>query len=215
MPVTDPGIGTGVGAGFFTSLLNPGLATRVAQHLTPNPSPLAQQGVHSRAGGCRWPRCNPVPSPGSNLAPSAATQPDPVNAPQRSEAVAAGSVLCVADFTRYNRMNQLSLDDLQPQHPGRGRGIRDRAATSLQAGGPSARAAASGIASAKRWPKSREMQDQTIHDNEHACFMGNAAVFAQSMSQQLGRPVSVAEATEWMNNSRRAEDGDSRPRAPT
>ena len=45
------------------------------------------------------------------------------------------------------------------------------------------------------------MQDQTVQDNSKvARFMGNAAVFAQTLSTQLGRPVSVAEATEIMNN---------------
>ena len=65
MPVTDPGIGTGVG-GFYTSLLNPGLATRVAQHLTPNPSPLAQQGGPAAPGAVDG-QGNPVPSPAGLL----------------------------------------------------------------------------------------------------------------------------------------------------
>ena len=44
------------------------------------------------------------------------------------------------------------------------------------------------------------MQDTTIADNEHTRFMGNAAVFAQTLSQSLGRPVSIQEATEIMNS---------------
>lgn len=35
--------GVGVG-GLFSGLINPGLDERIAQHLTPNPNPLAQQG---------------------------------------------------------------------------------------------------------------------------------------------------------------------------
>ena len=96
----DPGIGTGVG-GLFASLFNPGLATRVAQHITPNPNPLAQQGGPAAPGSVDS-LGNPSPSgppPGSNLAPAAVTQPDPVNASY------------AADLMRYDRMNKLS-DDL-------------------------------------------------------------------------------------------------------
>ena len=41
--MADPGIGVGAG-GMIASLFNPGLASNVAQHITPNPNPLAQQG---------------------------------------------------------------------------------------------------------------------------------------------------------------------------
>ena len=47
----------------------------------------------------------------------------------------------------------------------------------------------------------QEMQDQTIKDNEHARFMGNAQVFADSLSQALGRKVTVQEAQMYMNNT--------------
>ena len=46
----------------------------------------------------------------------------------------------------------------------------------------------------------QKMQDQTIQDNERARFMGNASVFAQSLSQALGRPVSVQEAQMYQQN---------------
>ena len=194
MPVTDPGIGTGVG-GFFTSLLNPGLATRVAQHLTPNPSPLAQQGGPAAPGAVDG-QGNPVPSPGSNLPPSAATQPDPVNAPNVAK-LSQPDPSYVADFMRYNRMNQLS-DDLNRNIQGVAAGF---GTAQQQASKQAALGAGGGVGdSLGALAKIQGMQDQTIQDNEHARFMGNAAVFAQSMSQQLGRPVSVAEATEWMNN---------------
>ena len=44
------------------------------------------------------------------------------------------------------------------------------------------------------------MQDTTITDNEHARFMANAHIFAQTLSQSLGRPVSDQEATTIMNS---------------
>ena len=194
MPVTDPGIGTGVG-GFFASLMNPGLATRVAQHLTPNPNPLAQQGGPAVPGAVDG-QGNPVPSPGSNLAPAATTQGDPVNAPNVAR-LSQPDPSYVADTMRYNRMNQLS-DDLNRNIQGVAAGF---GTAQQQASKTAALGAGGGVGdSLGALAKIQGMQDQTIQDNEHARFMGNAAVFAQSMSQQLGRPVSVAEATEWMNN---------------
>ena len=44
------------------------------------------------------------------------------------------------------------------------------------------------------------MQDTTITDNEHARFMANAATFAQTLSQSLGRPVSIQEAQTIQNS---------------
>ena len=191
----DPGIGTGVG-GFFTSLLNPGLATRVAQHLTPNPSPLAQQGGPAVPGAVDG-QGNPMPSPGSNLPPSAATQADPVNAPNVAK-LSQPDPSYVADFMRYNRMNALS-DDLNRNLEGvaAGFGTAQQQASkqaALGAGGGGVGDSLGALA------KIQAMQDQTVQDNQKARFMGNAAVFAQTLSTQLGRPVSVAEATEIMNN---------------
>ena len=45
-----PGVGVG---GLFANLFNPGLDDRLAQHVTPNPNPLAQQGGPVRSEGCR------------------------------------------------------------------------------------------------------------------------------------------------------------------
>ena len=194
MPVTDPGIGTGVG-GFFASLMNPGLATRVAQHMTPNPSPLAQQGGPAAPGAVDG-QGNPVPPPGSNLPPSAATQPDPVNAPNVAK-LSQPDPSYVADTMRYNRMNQLS-DDLNRNIQGIAAGF---GTAQQQASKTAALGQGGGVGdSLGALAKIQGMQDQTIQDNEHARFMGNAAIFAQTLSQQLGRPVSVAEATEIMNN---------------
>ena len=194
MPVTDPGIGTGVG-GFFTSLLNPGLATRVAQHLTPNPSPLAQQGGPAAPGSVDSVG-NPVPPPGSNLPPSAATQPDPVNAPNVAK-LSQPDPSYVADFMRYNRMNQLS-DDLNRNIQGVAAGF---GTAQQQASKTAALGQGGGVGdSLGALAKIQGMQDQTIQDNEHARFMGSAATFAQTLSQSLGRPVSVAEAQTIMNS---------------
>ena len=96
----DPGIGTGVG-GFFASLFNPNLAGDVARHITPNPSPLAQQGGPAAPGSVDslGNPSQPAPSPGLNLAPPAVTQPDPINASY------------AADLMRYQRQSALA-DDL-------------------------------------------------------------------------------------------------------
>ena len=180
----DPGIGTGVG-GFFASLMNPGLAGSVAQHITPNPNPLAQQ------GGPPGPKDvdslgNPVPAQQPNLAPAAVTQPDPVNASY------------AADLMRYDRMNKLS-DDLNRNIQGvaAGFGTAQQQASKTAALGRDGGGVGGGIGDLA---KIQAMQDQTIQDNEHARFQANAAIFAQTLSQSLGRPVSVAEATEIMNS---------------
>ena len=195
MPVTDPGIGTGVG-GFFASLMNPGLATRVAQHLTPNPNPLAQQGGPAVPGAVDSVG-NPVPPPGSNLPPSAATQADPVNAPNVAR-LSQPDPSYVADTMRYNRMNQLS-DDLNRNIQGAaaGFGTAQQQASKTAALGTGAGGVGDSLGSLAGIQK---MQDQTIQDNEHARFMGNAAIFAQTLSTSLGRPVSVAEAQTIMNS---------------
>ena len=72
--MADPGIGVGAG-GMIASLFNPGLASSVAQHITPNPNPLAQQG--QPGDGTVDSLGNPTQP---NLAQPAVTQPDPANA---------------------------------------------------------------------------------------------------------------------------------------
>ena len=72
--MADPGIGIGAG-GMIASLFNPGLASSVAQHITPNPNPLAQQG--QPGDGTVDSLGNPTKP---NLAQPAVTQPDPANA---------------------------------------------------------------------------------------------------------------------------------------
>ena len=181
----DPGIGAGTG-GFFASLFNPGLATRVAQHITPNPNPLAQQGGPAAPGSVDS-LGNPSPSgppPASNLAPAAVTQPDPVNASY------------AADLMRYDRMNKLS-DDLNRNLQGVAAGF---GTAQQQASKTAALGQGGGVGdSLGALAKIQGMQDQTIQDNEHARFMSNAAVFAQSLRDR-GINVSDAEATEIMNN---------------
>ena len=182
----DPGIGVGVG-GLIASAMNPGLATSVAQHITPNPNPLAQQGQPGAPGSVDS-LGNPVggqPPPGANLAPAAVTQADPINASY------------AADLMKYNRMEALSSDlnrNIQGVAAGFGTAQQqhDKQAA-LGAGG----GVGDGLGSLMNIQK---MQDQTIQDNQQARFMANASVFAQTLSQSLGRPVSVQEATEIMNN---------------
>ena len=186
MPATDPGIGTGVG-GLFASLFNPNLAGDVARHVTPNPNPLAQQGGPAAPGSVDS-LGNPTPSgppPGLNLAPPAVTQPDPVNSSY------------AADLMRYDRMNKLS-DDLNRNLQGVAAGFgtaQQQASKTAALGQPGGVGDSLGALA-----KIQGMQDQTITDNEHARFMGSAATFAQTLSQSLGRPVSVAEATTIMNS---------------
>ena len=198
----DPGIGVGTG-GFFASLFNPGLASRVAQHITPNPSPLAQQGGPAAPGSVDS-LGNPAPSappPGSNLPPPASTQPDPANAANVAKLSQPDSSYA-SDFMRYNRMNQLS-DDLNHNLQGvaAGFGTAQQQASKTQALGAGG-GVGSGLASLA---SIQDMQDKTIADNEHARFMGNAAVFAQSLSQALGRPVSIQEAQLIQNNPKLLE----------
>ena len=178
----------GGAGGLLGQLFNPGLDDRLATHLTPNPNPLFQQGQGAQPGTVDS-LGNPSPSappPGSNMAPAASTQPDPVNnsyiadllAAQRRDANAQtfneGLDQMAASF---GTAQQQASKQNALRHGGGGVGDSLAALKDIQG-----------------------MQDQTIQDNEHARFMGNAATFAQSMSQALGRPVSVQEATEAMNN---------------
>ena len=177
----------GGAGGLLGQLLNPGLDDRLATHLTPNPNPLFQQGQGAQPGTVDS-LGNPSPSAppsGSNLAPPASTQPDPVNnsyiadllAAQRRDANAAtfnqGLDQMAASF---GTAQQQQSKQAKLQNDGTvGGGLGDLA-------------------------KMQAMQDQTITDNEHARFMGSAATFAQTLSQQLGRPVSVQEAQMIQNN---------------
>jgi hypothetical protein len=192
----DPGIGTGVG-GLFASLINPGLATRVAQHITPNPNPLAQQGQPAPPGAVDS-LGNPVGgggAPAASLAPPATTQPDPTVAANAAK-LTQPDPSYAADMMRYQRVSALSDDlnrNIQGVAAGFGTAEQQRSKQAALGGGTVGGGLAD-LAGIQR------MQDQTIQNNEHARFMANAQVFAQTMSQSLGRPVSVVEATEMMNN---------------
>ena len=181
----DPGIGTGVG-GFFASLFNPNLAGDVARHITPNPNPLAQQGGPAAPGSVDS-LGNPTGPSGpsvSNLAPTAATQPDPINASY------------AADLMRYQRQSALA-DDLNRNIQGVAAGF----GTAQQQASKTAALGQAGVGGGLASLASiQDMQEKTISDNEHARFMGNAATFAQTLSQSLGRPVSVQEAQTYMNS---------------
>jgi hypothetical protein len=175
----------GVGAGgLIGGLMFPGLDERLAQHITPNPNPLAQQ------GGPPNPKAvdslgNPVPmQPQQNLAPAAVTQPDPVNASYAADLLKAA---------RRDEMGQginLGLDRIAAGFGTAQQQASKQATIAREHGVGGGLADLMGI---------QKMQDQTIADNEHSRFMANAAVFAQTLRGQ-GINVTDAQATEIMNN---------------
>ena len=184
-----PGVGVG---GLFANLFNPGLDDRLAQHVTPNPNPLAQQGQPAKPGQVDD-LGNPVPSgppPGSNLAPAAATQGDPINAANMA-ALTQPSNAYAADLLKAHRMDALSADlNNNIQGVAAGFGTAQQQASKQNA----LRAGGGGVGDSLAALKDiQSMQDQTIQDNEKARFMGNAAVFAKT----VGLPVD--QATEIMN----------------
>ena len=194
----DPGIGVGPG-GLIASLLNPGLALRVAQHLTPNPNPLFQQGQGAQPGAVDSTGSPvPQPPPGGNLAPAAVAAPDPVNQANIAKLTQPDPSF-MADQMRYQRVNALSNDlNRNLQGIAAGFGTAQQQASKRQALGDGG---GGGVGdSLGELAKMQAIQDKTISDNEHARFMGNASVFAQMLSQQLGRPVSVPEAQIYMND---------------
>ena len=169
-----PGVGVG---GLFANLFNPGLDDRLAQHVTPNPNPLAQQGgpVDPKAVDSLG---NPVPAQQpnvGNLAPAAVTQPDPVNASY------------AADLLKAHRQDALAADlNRNIEGMAAGFGTAQQQASKQQA----LRAGGGGVGDSLAALKDIQgMQDTTITDNEHARFMGNAATFAQTLSQSLGRSM--------------------------
>jgi hypothetical protein len=178
----------GVGAGgLIGGLMFPGLDDRLAQHITPNPNPLAQQ------GGPPNPKAvdslgNPVPMQPQQpqLAPAAVTQPDPVNASYAADLLKAA---------RRDEMGQginLGLDRIAA-----GFGTAQQQA-SKQAGIAHGQGVGGGLADLAGIQR---MQDQTIADNEHARFMGNAKVFGDTLRGQ-GINVTDEQATEIMNGGR-------------
>ena len=177
----------GGAGGLLGQLFNPGLDDRLATHLTPNPNPLFQQGQGAQPGtvdslGNASPS---APPPGSNMAPPASTQPDPVNNSYIADLLAASRR--DANAQTFNE----GLDQMAASF-----------GTAQQQASKQAKLRNDGTVGGGLGDlaKIQAMQDQTIQDNEHARFMGNAATFAQTLSQSLGRPVSVQEATEIMNN---------------
>ena len=177
----------GGAGGFLGQLLNPGLDDRLATHLTPNPNPLFQQGQGAQPGTVDS-LGNPSPSappPGSNMAPPASTQPDPVNNSYIADLLAAQRR--DANAATFNQ----GLDQMAASF-----GTAQQQA-SKQAKLQNDGTVGGGLGDLMTMQK---MQDQTITDNEHARFMGNAATFAQALSQQLGRPVSVQEAQMIQNS---------------
>ena len=176
----------GVG-GLLGQLFNPGLDDRLATHLTPNPNPLFQQGQGAGTVDSLGNASPSAPPPGSNMAPAASTQPDPVNNSYIADLLAAQRR--DANAQTFNE----GLDQMAASF-GTAQQQASKQAALRQGGG-----VGSSLVDLKTI---QGMQDQTIQDNEHARFMANAATFAQTLSQSLGRPVSVQEATEIMNNQK-------------
>ena len=191
MPVAGAG-------GFLSGLLFPGLDDRLAQHITPNPNPLAQQGQPAKPGQVDQ-LGNPVlsgPPPGSNLAPAAVTQPDPAN---------AANVAALTQPSNAYARDALAATRRDAMGAGLNQGFGEIAAgfgtAQQQQSKQAALARGGGVGdSLGDLAKIQGMQDTTITDNEHARFMANAHIFAQTLSQSLGRPVSDQEATTIMNS---------------
>jgi hypothetical protein len=186
-----------IGAGgLISDLWFPGLDDKMARHITPNPSPLAQQGGPPQPGqvdslGNPSP---PQPPPGANLPPSASTQPDPVvaaNTAKLLDSSYAGDALKYIRRDEMGRGLNLGLDRIAA-----GFGTAQQQASKQQAiareqGVGGGLGDLAGI---------QKMQDQTIADNERARFFGNAQVFADTLTKTLGRPVSLEEAQMFQNN---------------
>ena len=169
----------GVG-GLFGQLINPGLDMDIARQMTPNPNPLAQQGPGGVGPKSVDQLGNAVPTSSQQppLAPAAVTQPDPVNASYNA------NLIKVAQRDAY-------AADLNRNLEGVAAGAGTRAAGEQAASWRRAHGGVGG--SLGDLMNIQKMQDTTIADNEHARFMGNAAIFART----LGLPVD--QATEIMN----------------
>ena len=191
-----PGVGVG---GLFSNLFNPGLDDRLAQHVTPNPNPLAQQGQGAQPGtvDSLGNPSQPAPPPGSNLAPAAVTQGDPITAANMA-ALTQPSNAYAADLLKAHRLDALSADlNRNFETIAAGFGTAQQQASKQQALARGGGGVGDSLAALK---DIQGMQDQTIQDNEHARFMGSAATFAQTLSQSLGRPVSIQEAQTIQNS---------------
>ena len=189
--MADPGIGVGAG-GMIASLFNPGLASNVAQHITPNPNPLAQQG--QPGDGTVDTLGNPTRP---NLAQPAVTQPDPANAANVAKLANPPDPSYAADMMRYQRMGQLS-DSLNHSIYGIAAGF----GTAQQQAAKQAALRGDGTVGGGLGDlmNIQKMQEATTAENERARFMGNAQVFADSLSRALGRPVSLPEAQMIQNS---------------
>ena len=188
--MADPGIGVGAG-GMIASLFNPGLASNVAQHITPNPILWPSKASQGTGRSTAWETPpGPIlpsqrsPSPILRTPPTSPSSPiRPIRPTPRNDALSA---------------HERAIEQLQPQPPGHRRGVRHCAA----AGGQAECAARRRRQSRRRPGRSRRHPGdagQTIEDNRNARFMGNAAIFAQIIVASSGENVRSA-STELMNN---------------
>ena len=174
-----PGVGVG---GLWSSLMAPGLDKTIADQITPNPNPLAQQGG--------------APSPaqqGPNLASAAVTQPDPVSAN-------IGSLLTkpslAENLAKEQRQADLSADlnrNIAGVAAGFGTAQQQQSKQAALAGMPGS------SDQVAMWQKIQEAQQTQTDQNEHARFMGNMRVLARVLGYP-DTPDGIAAATEVANN---------------
>jgi hypothetical protein len=174
-----PGVGIG---GLVSNWLNPGLDDTIAKQVTPNPSPLAQQGQGQPSGQGGTGTADQAGNP---FARAQVTQQDPVAATLAENLVhAQRQSMLAADLNR----------NIAGMAAGFGTAQQQASKQAALAGMPG------GADEIGMWQGIQGINKEQTAQNEHARFMGNMAVFAQSLSTALGRPVSVQEATEWANS---------------
>ncbi len=178
----------GVG-GLLGNLFNPGLDDRLAQHITPNPNPLAQQ------GGPPGPKDvdslgNPVPAQQPNLAPAAVTQPDPVNSSYARDLLAA---------SRRDANAQMFNEGMDQMTASFGTAQQQQSKQQALRHGGGVGGSLADLATIQG------MQEKTIADNEQARFMANAHAFGETLRAQ-GINVTDAQATEIMNGGKEMRD---------
>jgi hypothetical protein len=174
-----PGVGIG---GLVSNLMNPGLDDTIAKQITPNPSPLAQQGQGQPSGQGAGATADQTGNP---FAKAQVTQQDPVVASLAENLVRAQrQSMFAADLNRNIAGVAAGFGTAQQQ--------------------ASKQAALNGMPGAAdemgMWKDIQGIQQTQTDQNEHARFMGSMAVFAKSLSTALGRPVSVEEATMIANS---------------
>ena len=173
-----PGVGIG---GLVSNLINPGLDDTIAKQVTPDPSPLAQQGqgdASNQGGGSQ------AGSAGSPYARAQVTQQDPVVASLAENLVKA------------QRQSQLSADlnrNIAGVAAGFGTAQQQQSKQAALAGMPA------GADEMGMWKNIQDIQQTQTDQNEHARFMANMRVLAKVLGLP-DTPDGVAQATEIAQN---------------